>query len=66
MVSALSFLDNNGIFLDADSNDNDVFFNRGFGNGGVGDFDIEDQNIIDPNNFKGNKCGRSSPPEICN
>ena len=48
------------VFSSMDSNDNDVFFNRAFGNG---NFDIEDQNA---NNFKGNKCDTSDPSGICN
>ena len=59
---------NDGIFLDATSNDNDVFFNRAFGNGDwVLTFDIEDLNVTPPLNiFKENKCGSSSPLGICN
>jgi len=54
----------NGIRLSGSSNDNDVFFNRAFGNGdGVLTFDINDE---DANNFKGNKCDTSDPASICN
>ncbi|MEW9500984.1 NosD domain-containing protein [Jeotgalibacillus marinus] len=58
----------NGISLDDNSNDNDVFFNRAFGNGnGNTTFDINDQNITVPlNNFKENKCDISNKPNICN
>ncbi|MEW9501200.1 right-handed parallel beta-helix repeat-containing protein [Jeotgalibacillus marinus] len=56
---------NDGILLDVNSKFNDVFFNRAFGNGdGMATFDIE--GLGTDNNFKGNKCGMSSPPEICN
>jgi len=48
------------IFLSVDSNENNVFFNRAFGNVNL---DIEDD---DANNFKGNKCGTSDPVGICN
>ncbi|MEW9503253.1 right-handed parallel beta-helix repeat-containing protein [Jeotgalibacillus marinus] len=48
-----------GISLNAASNENDVFFNRAFGNG----LDIRD---LDANNFKGNKCDTSNQPNICN
>ncbi len=52
-----------GILLSADSNDNDVFFNRAFGN----TIDINDQNVAaPPNKFKGNKCDNSNPLTICN
>ncbi|MEI5906606.1 NosD domain-containing protein [Bacillus spongiae] len=49
-----------GIFLEATSINNDLFFNRAFGNG---DLDIEDE---DDNNFKGNKCDTSDPVGLCN
>ena len=56
-------INDDGILLSADSNDNDVFFNRAFGN----TVDINDQNITPPlNNFKGNKCDTSDPAGICN
>ncbi len=49
-----------GIFLDLNSNENDVLFNSAFDNGM---FDIEHQAA---NNFKGNKCDMSDPAGICN
>ena len=52
-----------GIFLSVNSNDNDVFFNRAFGNGVFPFFDIEN---LGTNNFKGNKCDTSNQPNICN
>ncbi|MEI5906663.1 NosD domain-containing protein [Bacillus spongiae] len=57
----------NGILLNTSSNDNDVFFNRAFGNGdGVVTFDINDEgNPGTNNNLKGNKCDTSSPEGLC-
>ncbi|MEW9502975.1 right-handed parallel beta-helix repeat-containing protein [Jeotgalibacillus marinus] len=52
--------DLDGITLSANSNDNDVLFNRAFGN--MGD-DISNFGV---NNFKGNKCDNSNQFGICN